>query len=308
MDCVAQYTACVQPLGPYDLADQSQYFGGWPTLEQHPQTLVLAFPVEGWQGSAAVAVSQASDGAVQLVAHGDAPADQAVAQALAVLSLDVDATGWPDVGGRDQVLGDLQRRYRFVRPVLFPTPYEAAAHFVLGHRRSTAQARRLRTALADSHGDPVNIGGQVFHAFPRPQVLAKVAAFPGVEAPRLERLRAIAAAALDGTLDRGRLRALEEEEALAELRQLPGIGDFFAQGILHRGAGSTDAITRDELSLHAIRTAYDLSDATPPAQVLEIGERWRPFRMWATVLLHIDMRRSGALPAQKRPSGPTRFR
>ncbi len=111
-----------------------------------------------------------------------------------------------------------------------------------------------------------------------------------------------------GRLDRGRLRGLEEEEALAELRQLPGIGDFFAQGILHRGAGSTDCITRDELSLHAIRTAYDLSDTTPPAQVLEIGERWRPFRMWAMVLLHIDMRRSGALPVQKRPSGPTRFR
>jgi DNA-3-methyladenine glycosylase II len=134
-------------------------------------------------------------------------------QALAVLSLDVDATGWPDVGARDQVMGDLQRRYRFVRPVLFPTPYEAAAHFVLGHRRSAAQARRLRTALGDSHGDPVNIGSQVLHAFPRPQVLAKVAAFPGVETPRLERL-------------------------------------------------------------HAIRTGYyGLSDATPPARVLEIGER-----------------------------------
>jgi len=290
----------VQPLGPYDLADQSQYFGGWPTLEQDPQTVVLVFPVESWDGSAAVTASQASDGAVQLVAHGDAPAAQAVAQALAVLSLDVDATGWPDVGARDQVMGDLQRRYRFVRPVLFPTPYEAAAHFVLGHRRSAAQARRLRTALADSHGDHVTIGDQVLHAFPRPQVLAKVATFPGVETARLERLHAIAAAALDGTLDRGRLRGLEEAEALAQLRQLPGVGDFFAQGILHRGAGSTDSVTRDELSLHAIRSAYDLSDTTPPAQVLEIGERWRPFRMWATVLLHIDMRRSGALPARPR--------
>ena len=114
------------------------------------------------------------------------------------------------------------------------------------------------------------------------------------------RLHAIAAAALDGLLDRHRLRDLEEAEALAQLRQLPGVGDFFAQGILHRGAGSTDSITRDELSLHAIRTAYGLSDTTPPARVLEIGERWRPFRMWATVLLHIDMRRSGALPARPR--------
>jgi len=215
-----------------------------------------------------------------------------VAQALAVLSLDVDATSWPDVGARDQVMGDLQRRYRYLRPVLFPTPYEAAAHFVLGHRRSAAQARRLRAALAESHGDAVKIGGQVLHAFPRPQVLATVAGFPGVETPRLERLHAIAAAALDGILDRCRLRELQEPEALAELRELPGVGEFFAQGILHRGAGGTDGITRDETSLQAIRAAYGLGDATPPAQVLEISERWRPFRMWATVLLHIDMRRS----------------
>lgn len=261
------------------------------------------FPVEGWVGSSAVTVSQASDGAVQLVAHGDAPAEQAVAQALAVLSLDIDATAWPDVGARDQVMAQLQRRYRFVRPVLFATPYEAAAHFVLGHRRSAAQSRRLRAALAESHGDPVNIDGQVFHAFPRPQVLAKVTAFPGVETPRLERLHAIAAAALEGSLDRQRLRDLEEADALTQLRQLPGIGDFFAQGILHRGAGTADGITRDEMSLLAIRTAYSLTDATPPAQVLEIGERWHPFRMWATVLLHIEMRAGRALPARPHSGG-----
>ena len=60
----------------------------------------MAFPVEGWDGSAAVVVRQPSAGVVTAEVHGarGALAERAWEQAMAVLSLDVDGTGFPAVG------------------------------------------------------------------------------------------------------------------------------------------------------------------------------------------------------------------
>ncbi|MGI8941002.1 MAG: hypothetical protein ACR2H7_03775 [Actinomycetota bacterium] len=61
---------------------------------------------------------------------------------------------------------------------------------------------------------------------------------------KVEQLHAVARAALEGRLDATRLRARPRAEALAELRHLPGIGDFFAELILVRGAGDPDHFSR----------------------------------------------------------------
>src|SRR5437764_292094 len=84
---------------------------------------------------------------------------------------------------------------------------------------------------------------------------------------------------------------LAESEALAELRRLPGIGPFFAQGVLMRGAGLVDAVTDDDVTRQAVQRAYSLPAAPAQPQVVEIAGAWRPYRMWALVLLHVWLRR-----------------
>jgi DNA-3-methyladenine glycosylase II len=49
-----------------------------------------------------------------------------------ILSLDVDGSGFPEVGVRDPVVGELQVRYPGLRPVLFYSPYEASAWAIIG--------------------------------------------------------------------------------------------------------------------------------------------------------------------------------
>ncbi|GAC1332607.1 MAG: hypothetical protein NVSMB17_11950 [Candidatus Dormibacteria bacterium] len=44
----------VTPSGPFDLENENRYFGGWPTVAG---AVAMAFPVEGWKSSAAVAVT-----------------------------------------------------------------------------------------------------------------------------------------------------------------------------------------------------------------------------------------------------------
>jgi len=286
---------CV-PQGPFDLATQNRYFGGWITTTPDPGEIVMAFPVEGWQGSVAVRLRQDPTGAVvgRVDGMGAADLDAGWRQALSVLSLDADGSGYPDAGRRDHVLGGLQEEHGYLRPVLFHSPYEAACHFVIAHRISAAQGRRIRQRMAEQHGDRVSLDGSVVSAFPTPQELLTVSSVPGVAAEKIERLHAIARAALDGLLDRARLRHLPVEESTAELRRLPGIGPFFSSAIVLRGAGLVDALPPDETTMAGVGRLYGLGRPATARELDSIGETWRPYRMWCSVLVHVAERRSRA--------------
>ncbi|HXN57218.1 MAG TPA: DNA-3-methyladenine glycosylase 2 family protein [Candidatus Angelobacter sp.] len=251
----------------------------------------MAFPVEGWNGSAAVVMRQRGDSITGDV-HGasQADAERAWQQALATVSLDVDGAGFVDIGRRDPVIGRLQAEYHHLRPVLFHSPYEAACAFIIGHRITILQTRRLRQRLAEEFGARIGIDGTPFSAFPDPRTLLRLESFPGIAPAKIERLHHVARAALEGTLDRARLRSLPEPDALTQLRTLPGIGEFFAQGILMRGAGLVDAVTDDDLTPRAIQLLYKLGERPDRAAVLKRAEAWRPFRMWTIVLLNVWVR------------------
>jgi len=81
-------------------------------------------------------------------------------------------------------------------------------------------------------------------------------------------------------------RILSLERALAELRQLPGIGEFSAELILLRGAAAPDELPGHEPRLgRAITLAYSLPQHPSAMEIERISDNWRPYRTWATLLL-----------------------
>jgi DNA-3-methyladenine glycosylase II len=289
-----------KPSGPFDLANQNSHFGGWAAPSGHPEAIVMAFPLEGAEHSGAVVIRQQRDGLISGEVHGcdGALAEAAWRQALATISLDVDGSGWGDVGKRDPVIGRLQVRYRHLRPTLFHSPYEAAAAFVIGHRISIRQDRAMRARLARALGTAIGVDGETFHAFPTPGQLLAAGALPGINQTKAVRLRASAEAAQDGWLTREVLRSMEEGGALGKLQTLPGIGAFFSKGILHRGAGTVDALLDDDITSFAIAEAYGAKTAAPPA-LEQIAEAWRPYRTWTGVLLHLWAHSELHLPGRR---------
>jgi 3-methyladenine DNA glycosylase/8-oxoguanine DNA glycosylase len=57
-----------------------------------------------------------------------------------------------------------------------------------------------------------------------------------------------------------------------------------------RGAGLVDAVTDDDITPRAIQLLYGLRERPDRAAVLEHAEAWRPYRMWAVVLLNVWLR------------------
>jgi len=215
-----------------------------------------------------------------------------VGQAARSLSLDHDGTGWPDVGERDPVIGRLQRDHDLLRPVCFYSAYEAATSFVIGQRISRRQAAVIKRQLSEQLGDRPTIGGVETLAFPRPARLADLDTVPGLAGTKVERLRGLARAAADGALDTEALRSMPEDEALTRLLELPGVGPFTANGILYRGCGVADGIPAgDALGEEVLSDAYGM-DSSTPADVARITDAWRPYRMWAVVLLRVGWTRA----------------
>jgi DNA-3-methyladenine glycosylase II len=285
------------PRGAFSLAASIRFLEGFTPAAyagSADAVLELAFPVEGTWRTAGVRVRQDPAAVTaEVVSPGELAAELAAAvraQVERILSLDVDGSGFPAVGERDPVVGEAQRRYPGLRPVGFWSPYEAGAWTIIGHRIRITQAAAIKARIAERLGEPVSFGGRVVHAFPSPQRLAELDTFPGLAGRKPEWLRSLAQAALDGQLDAARLRAMPQEEAMADLKKLPGIGDFSAGLILLRGAGDPDALSGQEPRLaRAVALAYGLPGPATPEQLRQISENWRPYRTWVTVLMRTKL-------------------
>ena len=112
---------------------------------------------------------------------------------------------------------------------------------------------------------------------------------------KVDRLRGVAAAALDGLLDAERLRALGPVEGPAALRTIPGIGPFWSSGIYLRGCGIADEFSDEPLALAALGEIHGLGDRPDGETVARLTDVYRPYRMWVTFLLRVAANR-GAIP------------
>lgn len=282
----------IVPAGPFSLRASgrflegftpARYRGGGDGADGTPR-MRMAFPVEGSWQTAGVVVAQPEPDRVEVTVEGPEPAGLR-AQVARVLSLDVDGEGFDAVRRADPVVDEVAARYPGLRPVGFYSPYEAACWAVIGHRIRMAQAARLKERIAETYGEQRVVDQVRLYAFPTPQRLLEVVDEIDLPGVKLDRLRGLAAAALDGRLDAGRLRALDPGSAMAHLRELDGIGPFSAELVLVRGAGAPDVFPTNESRLHAsMRELYGEPDADV-RRLAAIAARWAPFRAWVSVLI-----------------------
>jgi DNA-3-methyladenine glycosylase II len=201
-----------------------------------------------------------------------------------MLSLDVDARGYDALGTGDPLVGALQRARPGLRPPLFHSAYEALCWSVLSARRPARQMAQVREQLARTHGGVVELAGEALAVFPTPEQLLQVDEFAPLPAVKVERLHAIAAAALAGDLDTDALRALEPAEAAERLRRLPGIGPFYSELVTVRTLGHTDVLPAAEEGSAAIAGEL-LGRAVGVPELAALGAGWSPWRTWVCVAL-----------------------
>ncbi|MGI8715298.1 MAG: DNA-3-methyladenine glycosylase family protein [Solirubrobacteraceae bacterium] len=284
--------------GPFSLSAAAG-FGFGPTDGHAPEwdgAMRLCFALDGGRGYAGAVLRQAElNGpvSVELQLQDGGELDVALAQVARIVSLDHDGREFVALGESDPVLGALQHAHPGQRPVLFPSPYEAAAWSVISARRPAAQGAKVRAELGARYGATFELAGSTLLAFPQPEQLAELDdEFPGLNDTKLERLRGVARAALDGDLDVARLHQLGPERGYEDVQRLSGIGPFYAGLIVLRASGFADAwvggdrVPEPKGAASAARY-YGLGESLTAAQLGQLAERWRPFRTWALVLIRL---------------------
>lgn len=158
--------------------------------------------------------------------------------------------------------------------------FELAVRAVLGQQITVPAAIRLAGTLVARYGEPLhNPEPTLTHVFPEPTMLAGAdLAALGIPRSRAAALSAVAAAVVADPHIFATGRSLEE--AIAQLRALPGIGEWTAQYIAMRQLREPDAFPAADIGL--MRAMANSEGLRPSAsELLARAEQWRPWRAYA---------------------------
>jgi DNA-3-methyladenine glycosylase II len=96
-------------------------------------------------------------------------------------------------------------------------------------------------------------------------------------------LRDLAAHVANKSINFHRFAAMSDDEVIAELIRVKGIGRWTAEMFLMFNLARPDILPLDDLGLRsAVRKAYNLATLPSKRELEQIGERWRPYRSAAS--------------------------
>ena len=158
-----------------------------------------------------------------------------------------------------------------------PAGFEGLARIVVGQQVSVASASAIWARTET-----------VCRPFEPAVMLAlkdKHLAGAGLSRPKIRTLRAISEACSNG-LDLARLDRASDEEVHAALTAVTGIGPWTADVYIMFCLGRADGWAPGDLALQvAAQRALELAERPDKDEMLELAERWRPWRGVAARLL-----------------------
>lgn len=172
----------------------------------------------------------------------------------------------------DQTLGRLIDRVGPFTLKLHRDRYDLLVRSILSQQISTKAARAIRLKLEGmTNGAGIN-----------PDSISRLSdaklRLAGLSGQKVNYLRDLTAHVQDGRLELARLHRLTDEDAIAELVAVKGIGEWTAQMFLMFALGRTDVLPHGDLGLRsALKTLYCLSDLPDKKTCLAIATPWRPY-------------------------------
>jgi DNA-3-methyladenine glycosylase II len=203
---------------------------------------------------------------------GDASAaDMAELAHLLGAPFDVEAfeRAWPDVAARSPGF----------RPPLLADPFEMLATSVTAQQISLRAACVMRNALIERYGTRVSHDGLEWWAFPR-QEDVRGGDLEGLKLSRskIRSILALAEADLTG------LDLLANDEVIARLTELPGIGRWTAEWFLARCLGRPDVVAAGDLGVRKAVAAWFSEDPIWPED--RVRGAMAPFAEHANLATH----------------------
>jgi DNA-3-methyladenine glycosylase II len=159
--------------------------------------------------------------------------------------------------------------------------YGALVRSIAGQQLSVKAARSIWNRLIDRYGGQTPTPEQILAEEPE-----EFRAACGFSRAKVASLRSLAEHVVDGRLELDRLHELPDEDVIAELVAVKGIGVWTAQMFLMFTLHRPDVLPVGDLGVrNAAMRAYELPAPPPPDELTALAERWRPHRTRASLYL-----------------------
>jgi DNA-3-methyladenine glycosylase II len=162
---------------------------------------------------------------------------------------------------------------------------------VAGQQLSVAATRTIVSRIEERFGGRLPSPAQLLAA--DPQVLRAA----GLSARKGTTLRALAERFVDGRLSDAALERMNDEEVEAALTEVKGIGPWSAHGFLLVALNRPDVFLTGDIALRrVIQRIYGFDHVPSEAEMMEISDRWRPYRSLAVSYLFASEYEENARP------------
>jgi DNA-3-methyladenine glycosylase II len=159
--------------------------------------------------------------------------------------------------------------------------YGALVRSIVGQQLSTSAARAIYTRLTDRYGGRTPTPVEVLEDDPD-----ELRAAAGLSRAKTQFLRSLAEHVIDGSLELERLDELPDEEVIAELVAVKGLGPWSAHMFLMFQLQRPDVLPVGDLGIRrAMMLRYRLEELPAPEEMERIAEPWRPYRTLACLYL-----------------------
>jgi DNA-3-methyladenine glycosylase II len=151
---------------------------------------------------------------------------------------------------------------------------------VAGQQLSVRATRAIISRLEEQFGGHLPSPDELLAA--DPQVLRTA----GLSGRKGETLRALAERFVDGRLSDEALAGMTDDEVEAALTDVPGIGPWSAHGFLLVALDRPDVYLSGDIALRrVIQRIYGFDHVPTEDELIEISDRWRPYRSLAVSYL-----------------------
>jgi DNA-3-methyladenine glycosylase II len=156
--------------------------------------------------------------------------------------------------------------------------YGALVRAITGQQLSVLAAKAIYGRLVDRFEGRPPTPAEILADEPE-----ELRAAAGLSRAKVSYLRSLAEHVISGELELAELDALSEEDAIAELVAVKGLGLWTAQMFLMFHLDRPDVLPVGDLGIRrAIERAYTLDELPDAATMERIAEPWRPYRTLAS--------------------------
>jgi DNA-3-methyladenine glycosylase II len=219
--------------------------------------------------------------------------DEAGKVVNSLFNLDFDLTSFYAEAKNDKTMATITQKLRGLKSPTTQFAFEALVDSIVEQQISLKVANTFEKRIIKKWGDALNLGDEIFYAYPTPKSLAAATQQElrtvGLSERKAEYIRNAASIIATGKLDLEKLKnSKNAEEIVEKLDKVRGVGVWTAELTMLRGMSRLEALPADDLGLRrTISRYYCGGKSITSVEARKIAENWGKWQGLAAYYLTV---------------------